>query len=315
MPVIAPQRARYPDPVYPVVVQVKRAWSEPWQTVPDARFVQAACHTAAAGTDSAVIERPFGWLKHPWESALSNHAPIALDGYWLRLIAVSDQGYSPFWLGRIAGEPRAVQGSVEVPTGTQQWQAYGPQRILEKIHLSKAWFAGDDRDDQLVGWLPPLNDRDQRNNQTGNRSTDVGDESRYVYGGTEVWNHYDYLNYLLHYFATSDDGPYWEVGGQMDLLLKLQETIQWGTSPTLASMFRELIPPRLGMDYVIRPTDDGFFDRHLRVEFEGIPLRRRHVAAQPEHGRAAHRPDPRQRRDPGRIHGRRFLQNDSRRRP
>jgi len=252
----------------PTLVQIKRAWSDDWLSVPAMQFISARVAAGSAGIDEAVVSYRYGQVKQPWESAVAAvSAWPSAAGWWLRVLLAGDQGLLPIFCGRISGESRLVMGAESTPSGMQELVCYGALQMLEKISISTSWWKDPDTGDPIeLGWLPAINQRDGRGIMRGNRS-DIkkGEPASYVYdvddtdrSDTPLWTHRQYLDYVLARYIEYDDGPTWTLGGELDALENLTESIDLGDSITAADLLRALIPPRLGLDFVVRPTDEGF---------------------------------------------------------
>ncbi len=244
--------------VYPTIVQVRRTWSDEWQFTPALEFVGCSIATAAAGLDSCTLRHLYGHVKMPWETGIGQPSSWGSGtGWWVRVIVLDDQGWQAIFTGRISGEGRAVHGTDNGPSGIQEYQAYGPLQMLEKISVSTSWWDTGGADPVELGWMPGLNDRDGRGTVFGNRCADKMGDS-YAFGTTSGWSHLEFAEYILDRFVEYENGPRWTMGGQHELLDELTEMVPWGTSITAAEMLRALIPVRLGLDFSIVPTDDGF---------------------------------------------------------
>ncbi len=244
--------------VYPTLVYVRRSWSDEWTLTPALEFVGCSIATAAAGLDSCTLQHKYGYVKMPWETGIGTPSAWGSGtGWWVRVIVIDDQGWQVIFTGRISGEGRAVHGTDNGPSGIQEYQAYGPLQMLEKLSVSTSFWDTDQDDPVELGWLPGLNDRDGRGTVFGNRSADKMGDS-YAFGTAAGWSHLEFCQYILDRFVQYENGPRWTMGGQHELLDELTEIVPWGKSITAAEMLRALIPVRLGLDFSIVPTDDGF---------------------------------------------------------
>jgi hypothetical protein len=176
-------------------------------------------------------------------------------------------------VGRIYGEGRNIHGDQGGPSGVQRWQAYGPQMILRKASITQsAWDkpAGAviaPPGDNLLDWLPPMNDRIGQqalvigNRSSGQVSPSYSAQQSYVYGGTNTWSAYDFLNYILVWWLdfsqATPAGPIFKLGGQTDPLKNLQFAQEWPEVTTADHILRTLISPKLGLDFSIEYSADG----------------------------------------------------------
>ena len=254
--IIGPQQAAFPALTYPAMIDVKPTWDwqDGWEFRPDLELLGAAA-TSGRELSSCQIGRKYGQIKLPWEE--DTGITLAWGDTvqsWVRVRMVGQQGMNVAWVGRVSGEARDVQGASMGSSGEQAWQCYGPGQILRKVPISRSFW-----EDKDLGWVPSMNDRDGRQAILGNRAASWGAPS-YLYGDGFPWTHYDYAEYILKRFVdeSATGGPAWSLGGQTDVLKDLIDVIRFGTTQTAADVLRELIPTRLGIDYTIRPTDDGF---------------------------------------------------------
>ena len=259
--IIGPIAQLFPKTVYPPIVEVKPTWGDDWQISMELELVSCQLSTPAHDLSQAQFSRRYGTVKQPWQGDYATAATWGTSGgWWVRVRIVGDQGLQTIWIGRIAGQNRNVYGSAAGPVGVQGWVAYGPMQILRKIAVSNSYW-WDDVQRRKLAWCPSINDRDDRNMIVGNRSADKHD-GIFLYGGDEVWSHYDFLEYLLDIFVDETDGggPSWSIGGQADLLRDFSENIRMDTTRTVDQLLAEIIPIRFGVDYKIVHDDDSGFE-------------------------------------------------------
>lgn len=206
------------------------------------------------------IERRYGNVKFPHDANFNTVAPVDLTNWWARVSMISDQGQPVVqFLGQVQTSSRMLIGSNVLPAGVQRWIVEGGLKQLQRITVSEAGFIDDDTGlTTKVGWVPSMNAHDQRGMLVGNRSIGGDSFSPCYYGGTTVWTHYDYLQYIVGYFVQQPFGPTWTIGGQTDILTRMQTTIDWPASITVAEMLHHLIPVKYGVDFRIVPTDAGY---------------------------------------------------------
>jgi hypothetical protein len=258
---IGPTSAELPKKILPALIDLKAQWSDNWSFSAELRLVEARCCSSGQDLDRCTFKRRYGLTKEVYEPAFSTKIPWDnLSGWWVRVRMFGAQGPQGVWYGKIYGVARDVHGSTaHGPSGQQTYQAYGPLRILQKISVSTSfWDCGGGQ--QEIGWMPSINDREGRalirGNRTANKDTD---DDCYLYGGEEVWTHYDYAEYVLKKFVDEEDtdGPTWKLAGSdevLEALKELKEIIRLGDTQTVADILRRLIPTRLGLDFVVRPT-------------------------------------------------------------
>lgn len=246
-----------PTTLTPFMVEIKQSWSGDWQMRPDIQV--ESVHAASAGhdLDRCTLALKYGRLKHPYEKTLHDTSARTLTNSWVQLRLVGTSGSSPVvWIGRISGQANDPWGPAPVPLGIQKFVAYGPLQILRKIHVSTSFWDAEGEPAEIQ-WLPPMNERKSKVGVLGNRTSAAADGAC-LYGGKYRWSHLDYIRYLLKNFADEENGPQWTVTGQLAILDKFKQSIHWGTSATLAEMLTKLIPTKFGVDYTIRPSEDGF---------------------------------------------------------
>lgn len=252
--IYTPTTAAATPKVAPALVEIKRTWSDDWTFAPELIFKSGRV-ASGYDVDRATLARLYGETAYPWESgAWTSRAAWDLGAWWVRVQMLSSSGYQQAFIGRISGEGRNVLEK------SQEWQCYGPQQILRKIHVSRStWWDEDAEESVDLGWIPDMNRRDEAGQLVGNRSTAKHDGC-YLFGGEETWSHRDMVEYLLATFAddSDDDGPAWSLGGQDDVLDDFTESVSFRKSETVYDLLRRLIPPRLGVDWCVRPTDEGF---------------------------------------------------------
>ncbi len=261
---LGPAAQDFPKKAAPVYVEVRwplGGWGDGWQI--DVGLEMVAASRVAGGHDMSRAEfrhRYAGSLMQPWRGVFENWpAWPRMYGTWVRVRIVDDQGLQTVFVGRISDEARDVHGSTaDAPSGNQFFVAYGPEDILRKIFISESYWNEGGLVKQL-GWVPPMNRRDEHNTLVGNRTAAKVDGT-HLYDDSDTWSHLDYVEYILARFVDESDagGPAWTVGGMADALAEMKEAIDFGTTATVAQILAKLIDPQRGVDYMITPTDDGF---------------------------------------------------------
>lgn len=255
----------------PVVVQTKTKWGGKWKTEPGLMLETATRNAGGNDLDSAVFLWKYGNLAHPWDKDLKQYKPLGLDGDWIRVCLTVKNNLQTLWIGRIYGEGRNIHGSDTgaenpgdkgFPSGVQRWQAYGPQMIFRKISISQSLWAQPEKADlkaeNWLGWLPDMNDRvGQHALLVGNRSGAKHSGKSYIFGGTDIWSAYDFVEYVLAWYCdfSATGGPKFKLGGQADLLKSLTYAQAWPETTTADHILRKLISPRFGVDFKIDYSD------------------------------------------------------------
>ncbi|MBE3134161.1 MAG: hypothetical protein IMZ55_11845, partial [Acidobacteria bacterium] len=256
--IIGPTAADFPTRVFAPIIQSAADWEADWQTEPELELVGCSVHAGHGGREQCTFRRRYGRIKQTWETTFRTRDPQAVnEGVWIRVLICYEQQWEQIWIGRVEGLSSEVLGEDVAPTGTQSWTAYGAGRMLEKIAVSESYWYTGGFGPTHIGWVPKLNERDRKGVILGNRST-AKDVNSYLFGGKSTWTHYDYVEYLLDRFVNAAGGPVWTIGGQASILAGLSEPIEPQATSTVAELLRVLIPPKLGIDYAIRPTDAGF---------------------------------------------------------
>jgi hypothetical protein len=267
--IVGPRSTTYPTTAYAPAIYLKRDWDDDWILQPTLRLVQASAVCQGHGLSQCQIAGSYGSIKHPWQADFATRKSGWLRGWWVALRLVGEQGYQTAFIGRISTETREIEGSAVARSGEQTWTAHGPEQILRKIHISQSYWVdvADDTVEREIGWVPSMNRRDDCGRLIGNMSLNEFQEGGapedtdcYRYGWITIWSHREYVRYLLRKFVNEDgtDGPTWTLGGQDAILEDMESVIEFGESETAAEMLSKLIPPKLGVDYRIRYTDDGF---------------------------------------------------------
>lgn len=250
----------------PPLVYWKQRWNDEWQLAPQLEPTHLVSAVACADMDRCELRRRYGRIKQWWKNDFDDYTPVGgTDNSWVAVVAVSDDGgQQTIFMGQISGEGREVYDpTAQGASGVQNFVAFGPLQILRKLHLSHSvWAVGGV--ETVCHWLPDINDSKRgRAVERGNRSTAkiVG---TYLYdwhqgADNRSWSHYDYLEYLLAWFATQPGGPAWTIDGPgVAALQNITETVQLGESATLDQIIRRLVPLRYGLDWYTRPTAGGF---------------------------------------------------------
>lgn len=261
--VIGGQSQPIPQPFSSPIIETAQTWTlaaaGAWHYDPELTMVSCIVH--ASGTISTCeVTRRYGHTKEPYEKDFSDKPPLDLGGQWLRLSFAGDQGPLVQFVGQIENQSRVYTGGFTTPSGKQNWVVSGGLKILQKLVISEAVFCSADESESTVGWIPAMNARDKRGLLVGNKKTssETADAAPWFYGGTEVWTHAEYIDYLIKNFVQQTNGPTWTVGGQREIIDAMESTIQFSEAITAAEMLRHLIPVQYGVDYRISTTPAGY---------------------------------------------------------
>ncbi len=250
------------DVIAPIVF-VKEQWSDRWQYDRSIHFRRTRHSSGGEGIGSCEIRRAYGGaVREPGQSAAIRN-PIDRAGWWVKIILILPNNFTTLWVGQISSTTKNAFAESDQAAGWQTWTAHSMLQMLAKTHVHQSHWTvhqltdpplDDPNVEQVLGWSPNVNGRDARNLLVGNRSAEQhGGE--YLFGGTDIWSHFDFLQYILNRFVdnSDNDGPTWTIGGQRDILDELKSTIVIRPDETVASLLGKLIPIDLGIDFKIVP--------------------------------------------------------------
>lgn len=259
------------------IVEIRQTWADEWQVDNTLEYVAGGAAAASEGIDEARFRRVYGRVGEPWESDLAARELLHLTGYWVRVRLLDAQGPITIFSGRIGPASREIDGGqvtdpvslLPIPSGEQTWTAYGPLRLLDKLSISESVQLTEEEIEGVgTVWVETRLPKPQDMNGglgagtiVGNRSANKGSSGTYVFGGSETWTNGQMLAYLLRHFVddSDDGGPAWSVGGQVAALEEIEISLPFNVGKTTAAAaIRALIDRERGLDWVIRPTDDGF---------------------------------------------------------
>ena len=257
--VLGPTSAPFPFEFPSAVVSVKEDWEDDW--VPEPRFqnVSFYTHVGSIGPGMASLPISYGQIMYQWETSFSEITPHKYRNWWVKIELATDEELVNQWVGRIVDEQRALLGSSDGQTGDQLWRAYSALYELDAIALSTSYWNEDNATPVVMDWIPPMNQRTADGRIVGNRSAEKdGTNEVFMYGGTDEWTRKEYIEYLLKMYAEQEDGPEWELTGQTDSLEKMKDVVEFRETQTVMEAIQQLITPRMGIDFVVNPTEDGF---------------------------------------------------------
>src|SRR6185369_2854481 len=253
------QSTAYPSVFLPPMLELADSWQAVedgvWRLVTDLELVSCAVHASSSAVSTCQVKRRYGHRKLPHEIAFSTAQPANLYGKILRFSIMGPQGQQVQFVGVIesrSADVAADPNSATPPMGEENFIAYGGLRLLQKIDVYQSIWLQGVSDTARVDWIPAMNARDRRELLVGNAATvTVGKK---VYGGTDVWTHLEYVQYLIDHFIQQTNGPKWKLSGGYEALGKIKTTIDFSQVSSVASMLKELIPVKYGLDYFVRPT-------------------------------------------------------------
>jgi len=267
--IVGPVPVPLPFPAESALVEIKAEWADDWLPAPELYPESMSVATAGHGLGTCSLVGRYGTVKSVWSSSFSTKASERLTGYWVRvrLLGGSSSGQVA-WQGKIHGEERTINGSSPSPSGKQRWQAFEGRHELDRVSVHQSRWEALAGAALTIGFVPCFNARDELHELVGNRSSAVGPQGVYLFGGTDVWTRRQALEYLLAYHAPS--GPTWTLGGQVELLEDGSDTIPMGETQTLAESISKLAPRQMGLDWCALPTTEGFELRIFSLLPEGV---------------------------------------------
>lgn len=260
--IIGPSAA-LPETVPIPIVRLKENWGDEYQWQPDLEFVSCQAVVASEGVGSCTFKRRYGRVKRPFELEGALREPRYLGRAFVQINLLHPDGSGPgIFVGQISNDARDMFDTgdpddlTREATGVQRWIAYDAHRVLQRINVSKSiWLDGGS--EKTLGWVPGINNRDEFRLLVGNRSKEKSGDT-FIYGGTEVWSNYDYLEYLLKRFVEQSGGPTWAIAGQYEALQNMKDNLRFRDSQTVADYVAQLVPITRGIDWVISSTAAGF---------------------------------------------------------
>jgi hypothetical protein len=191
-------------------------------------------------------------IKQPYETDFSLKSRMNIEGWWVGV----DLAEQTVFVGQISNDVGDLYGSVPA-AGEQTWVAYSGAQMLRKSCVSESiWLV--DGVEKLIGWVPSFNKRDHRNLLVGNRTSTKSGGS-YLFGGTDLWTRKDLVEYVLSRSQLlTSAGMTWTFTGQTDILDGMSDTVTIDHGSTIDDLLRKIISPTMGVDFAVRPTENGF---------------------------------------------------------
>lgn len=255
------------------IVETKARWSDAWQPRPELVSARAEKHVASVGGANAALWREYGpKVKDPTDGSFARRDRLNLSGHFVALSLLLNGNKQPIWAGKVYSTTDEIWGVPNPthsnpshddaqPRGMQAYHADGPNRILERIDISRSvwnYATGDTLD-----WVPSFNLRREFGNINGNRSAHqftLGFETlpSFVFGGDEVWTHRQACDYILNRFVNGSDRPRFTMGGPgLAILDNLRSAIEIDEKTNAWDVLRKLIPTEFGVDFVLVETIDA----------------------------------------------------------
>lgn len=248
--------ATMPEVFAAPIIEMSNLPTTGWVVQPDLTMVSVGGRVGAQAS-TAEIERRYGTVKFPHETAFSTKTPRSLFKQWIRISSLNPQGATVMFVGQVENESRALAGSPTIPAGHQRWVVNGGLKILQRIMVNQSIWQRGDNSTFATDWIPAMNARDKRGLLVGNRST-TSETDPAFYGGNQVWTHLQYVKYLLANFVQVGGGPVWTVTGDVTTLGNLKTTVKFPENASVADQLKHLIPVKYGLDFVVWPNANGF---------------------------------------------------------
>ncbi len=280
---IASQPGEFPFPNQFLTVYLKENWDEGWTEYPEINVETVSMATGGGGGGSCKFNREYGRVKYEFDDDYDDYDALYLDNWYIRIVAITEQVGNLFGLGVqseveniiftgiVSSDDRVIEGGDVRASGIQNWVGFDATHLMRKVWVSESYWMleepdPDDADgtvfnEKKLGRNPSMNIRDDAGLLRGNRSDEFLPETTvYGYGGKNMWNRREYVEYLLAKFFdfTDQDGPKFTLGGQADILEDVADIVDISPVETGFSILNKLITPTIALDYFIRESDEGF---------------------------------------------------------
>jgi len=236
-------------------VYTRAAWGSGWELQPYLR-ADKLNWCAAPSIPWATFSYEYGRVMEAGEADVQERGLLALLDHYVQVREVAEGGELVRWTGIIQDDKVSQYGGTDVLVqrgGTQTLKAYGLEHVLARtvIRGSKALV-----DDELVDLDIAMSFNERRGRGAGyrgNRSDDECDLGYYVFSTDgSSWDNYEIIRYLFGVHAT--DGPTWELTGQTDMLVDMEEVHQLA-GRSLKEALDELIPTSMGLGWRVKVAD------------------------------------------------------------
>lgn len=238
-------------------VQVKRYWSDNWQTV-DYLEPQSATLTIAPATPQASFVYRYGQIKREDSNDFEFVTPLNLANWYVRILSDG----ATLFVGILMDEHFDLMGALSgEPAGDQSMTAYGLEHLLDRVTVWGAQTASG-----RISRTPAFNRAEQFGGlPRGNRSASSDSNGVYVFDDNDAtWSHLDILNYVFTHHASL--GFSIGLSGQYSLLADLSGVYTF-EGLTLRQILDKLIDRRRGLGWLL--WSDGFsVSVHVFTVFE-----------------------------------------------
>jgi hypothetical protein len=200
------------DPGVPLV-QIAKTWGD-WQNMPYIQPLQASL-VAAPSIGQATFLHRYGLIQHEDSNTPVWEPPLALAGYFVRVVLYIAQANVVLWTGIIQEqEYHAFGSSSGNPAGDQLITAYTLDWCLDRISIIGAWTT-----DGYINTCPQFNlRREWIPHPVGNKAAALDANGLPQFGpDKQQWTALDVLTYLMAHYA-APAGLNISIGGQPDAL-------------------------------------------------------------------------------------------------
>lgn len=299
-----PQSVNVYEAVKRIRVETKSNWTDlEWDEIEVIPISMEMASAHQGGMSKFVFHRPYGRIKLPSESVISDLDYMPNEQDWVRVLKDPfDVTEDILFLGRISNDTRDVHGNVEStglpPSGMQKFTCYGGDTQLFKRNFFQTVYAKDleavEKIDQigLVGRLIPANTWDGTD-WMPNRSTSkiTSEIDHYVFDNTgDKWTSRDLLEYFIDEFMHGHnqsgvtfgvDKPKWTLSGQLEDLNNLVQYITFQETESVYSVLKKIIPASKGWDFVVRPKEDGYDIKVFTINADAVTYKTQTIPANP----------------------------------
>lgn len=263
------------------LVETSATYLGGWTPRPELELLFAARFLGLT-PDTAQFQRRYGAaLKDPTDQQPADRLPLRLAGHWVQIKLIGRGDPQVIWGGRIFEETDEPDGSesplTDKPGGMQHYVAYGALRILERINFSTSWWFENGALKE-IGWLPGFNSQVRaasgaavpRGNRSPAAHSIAGRPSTYLFGGDELWDWFQILDYLLRQMINPqfmDGTATFKPGGQLSTLQQIREYFPLREAENAAECLARLVPEKYGLSFHFPPLVDetGFYGWEFRV--------------------------------------------------
>jgi len=233
-------------------VETKEKWTDDWIAQPYLTAISAT-DTLEPTVPVATFTYQYGNIHREDAAAFEQADPIDLDGHFVRIMLVNDDGPSMLWCGRIERIDYAPHGGT-TKSGDATMTAYGLSHLLDKVTIHDA-HVYENATNWTIDRVPVVNEPLEHGpSNGGNRSTySVFGDGYYAFSSDgAVWSHLDVARYVLYHHQVRIDLAF-VLHGDPDVLTALDQihTVQRIEGLTIRQVLNKLISRRRGLAWKI----------------------------------------------------------------